>query len=112
MLQNTVPDFMGQIQSFTIFFEKINNPETLFIVVKPAGMYFPQNVLSCMTEWRMAEVVSKSNSFCQILIQSQCLCYCPCDLRYLKHMSEACPLVVAFRREENLCFMLEPSECF
>ena len=59
MLDDSVPDLICQIQSLTPLFEEINNSQALDVMMKPPGVYFPQYLFTCMSEWSVAKVVTQ-----------------------------------------------------
>ena len=54
----------------------------------------------------MAQIVAERDGLGQVLIQAQCAGNCACDLRDLQRMGQAGAVVVAFRGQKDLCFLL------
>ena len=74
---------MGQIQSGKVLFQDIHDPEGLLGVFKAQRAYLVQCPLSRVTEGSVPEIMSQSDGFGKIFIQSQSLRYRPCILRNL-----------------------------
>ena len=70
MFDDAVSHLMGQIQSLPVSFKKIHYSQTLFVVIKPPWMDLPQDHLSCMSEGRMAKVMSQGYGLCKVLIKT------------------------------------------
>ena len=65
-----------------------------------------------MAEGRMPQIVPQCYGLCQILVHTQRPGNGPCNLRYLQSMGKPRPVVVAFRRQKDLCLVLQPAKCF
>ena len=108
MAKYSVADFIGKVQPSALFLNHVNNPKALFKMSESALRYRIERALPCVAERSVAKVVTESNSFGQILIQRKTDGNRPRNLRNLKGMGEAGPVMVAVRRKENLRLMLEP----
>ena len=53
MLQNTVADLMGQVESQPIFLKDVDDPEALFVMSETAGIECIENLFAGMAEGRM-----------------------------------------------------------
>ena len=71
-----------------------------------------QRPLSRVAEGRMAEIMGQRNRLGQILVQLQGAGNGAGNLRDLQRMRQTRPVMVAFRRQKHLRFVLEPSERF
>ena len=69
-----------------------------------------ERALAGMAEWRVAEVVSERQRLGQILIKPQPPRQRAGNLGDFKSMGEPRAIMVAFVKNENLGFMLEPAE--
>jgi len=67
---NSVSHLIGKIQSLTVSFEKINYPDALLVMIKPAWMDLPQDHLSSMPERCMAKIMAQGYGLCKVLIQA------------------------------------------
>jgi len=65
-----------------------------------------------MAERRVAQIVAESNGFGQIFIQSQSPRQGARDLGDFQGMGQAGPIMIAFRRQENLGLVLQTPESF
>ena len=59
MIQNAVPHFPGQIQSLAVVFQKIHNPQALFIMPESAGEKLIQDIFSDMAERGMSQIMAQ-----------------------------------------------------
>ena len=106
----SVAHLIGKVESPAAVFNHINNAQALLIVVKAVFHYGAKRPLSGVTERRMTEIVSEGDSFRQALVERKTNGNGARNLGNLKRMSEACAVMVAVRREEDLRFMLETAE--
>ena len=65
-----------------------------------------------MAKGCMAQIMTQGNSLHQLFIQAQCLRYSSRILGNLQRMRQPCSVMVAFRRQKYLCFVLQPAERF
>ncbi len=68
MLYNSVAHLPGKVESFAMIFQKINDPQTLVVMLEPTRMQAVETVLSGMTKGRMAKVMAKCNGLGQVFI--------------------------------------------
>ena len=80
-------------------------------MLKATLVYLIEDALTRMSKRCMPQVVSQCYSLHQILIQSQCLGYCPGILRHLKRMRHTCAVMVALWRKKHLCLIFQTPEC-
>jgi hypothetical protein len=62
-------------------------------------------MFATVTEGRMAEVMSQTESFGEILIQTKSACNCPPNLRNLDAVGEANPEMIAIGGDKHLCLV-------
>ena len=108
MVHHTIPDFLCQIQAFTVFFQQLHNPDTLIIMFESIGVKFIKNILACMTERRMSQIMPQGNGLRQILIHPKGSGYGPGNLGDFQRMCQPRPVMIPGRRQKNLSFMLHP----
>ena len=68
MLDDSVSDLICQIQSLPPLFEEINNSQTLDVMMKSPGVYFPQYLFTCMSEGSVAKIMAERNCFRQVVV--------------------------------------------
>src|SRR5699024_3281771 len=81
VINDPVPDFPGQVQSSSVFFQSLHYPEALSYVRKSKRADPVQDLFSCVYERGMSQVMSQGNGLYQIYIKIQSLCNGPGDLR-------------------------------
>ena len=64
-----------------------------------------------MSEWRMPEIVGKTDRFDQVLVGAKGTGQCPPDLGDLQRVSQPRAEVIALKVDENLRLVFEPPEC-
>ncbi len=110
MAGNAVFYFVCKIKSCTVVFYIVNHADALKIVLEAVRAYLIKNVLSGVTERSVSQVVSKGDSFGQILVKPECPWNSTRDLRHLKSMCEPCSVMVADWGEEYLSLLLQSPE--
>src|SRR5699024_3119562 len=110
VVQDSVPYLPCQVQSFSFFFQNLNHPDTLFIVGKTAGMYLVERMLPRMSKRSMSQIMSQSNGFHKIFIQSQRLGNGPGNLGNFQRMGKTVPVMVSLRSQKNLSFIFKTTE--
>ena len=80
-------------------------------MLKATLVYLIEDALTRMSKRCMPQIVSQRYSLHQILIQSQCLGYCPGILRHLKCMRHTCAVMVALWCKKHLCLIFQTPEC-
>ena len=117
---NPVPHFPGEIQSPNSravgpdsHFKQLNDAQALLMVAKTADRrhHITEGRFTGVAERRVAEVVRQPNRFGQIFIQLERARDGARHLCDLERVGETRAVMVAFRRQEHLRFMLEPAEC-
>ena len=71
MIENTVTDFSGQIQTAAVFFKLFYHTNALLIMPESIGTASVQSSLSGMTKRCVPQIMSQSNSLRQVFIQSK-----------------------------------------
>ena len=107
---NSVDNFRGQIESFSVALYDFDHSHALFVVFEPARIQFVERALTVMTERRMSQIVSQSDSLGQILVQPHGSGDSPRYLRDLKRVSQPRPVMVGFRDKKYLRLMFKPPE--
>src|SRR5688500_14868594 len=110
MPRNPVAHFECQVQALSIVLEDIDNAQALSVMRKAAGDERVENALAGVAEWRVADVMPERDRLGQLLVQSQHLRDAARDLRDFERMREPRAVMVARRREEDLCLMLQTAE--
>ncbi len=113
MFGNGLKGFPGEVQPVKLGIvplQRGDNFHGLRIVIKSAmGLHEKiQRVLSGMTEWCVAKVMSQRHRFGQLSIQSQCTRDGPCYLRHFDRMCQPRAVIITFVFDEDLCFVLQP----
>ena len=112
MPDNTIAYFKGQIQSFSIIYQKINNPQAMDIVTETTGMQFIQRGFPSMAKGSMAKVMGKSNRLYKGFVEAQGGANGSGYLRDFEHMGQPSSIMVTSRCKKNLGLVLESTECF
>ena len=79
-------------------------------MAEAARMQLVELVLADVAERRVAQIVAKGNRLCQVLVQVERPRDGARDLRDLEGMRQPSDVVVAGRRNEHLCLVLQASE--
>ena len=108
MAQNTVTHFRAQIQSLTSFFQPFHHPKALLIVVK-ASHDIAQSRLTCVSKWRMPQIVTLRDCFGQIFVEAQCSGNGAGNLADLDGVGESRAVMVTHRIEKYLCLVHQPA---
>src|SRR5262245_13756525 len=111
MLRDPVTDLPREVEPFAIVLEDVDNAQALLVVIETARHQSVDDALAGVAERRVPQVVAECNGFRQFFMKAENLRDGSGNLRYLERMCEARPIVVAGRREEHLCLVLEASEC-
>ena len=101
MAQNTVTHFRTQIQSLTAFFQPFHHPKALFVVVK-ASHDIAQSCLTCVSKWRMPQIVALCDCFGQVFVEAQCSGNGAGNLANLDGVGESRAVMVTHRIEKHL----------
>ena len=101
MAQNTITHFRAQIQSLTAFFQPFHHPKALFIVVK-ASHDIAQSCLTCVSKWRVPQIVTLRNCFGQVFVEAQCSGNGAGNLANLDGVGEPRAVMVTHRIEKHL----------
>ena len=90
--------------------QHIYHPQALCVMGKPARKDLVEHCLARMAKRGVAEVMAEGNGFGEHFIELEGLGHCPGNLGNLQGVREAGPVMIAGRRKENLCLMLEAPE--
>ena len=76
-------------------------------MVEPSRDHLIQRLLPGVPERGVAKVMAERDRFCQIFVETECLCNRSSDLRDLEGVGQARSVVIARRDEKDLGFMLQ-----
>ena len=110
MGDNAVAHLPRKVQPAAVFFERIDNPQTLPVVGEAAGAELVERAFPRMAEGSMAEVMPQGDGFGQVFVQAQRAGDGAGDLADFQRVGQPGAVMVAFRRKKDLRFLLEPSE--
>ena len=110
MPQDAVADFPGEVQTFAIFFEHFDDTHALFVVAETARQTCTQRVFAGVPERGMPEVMAERNGLRQVLVQVQASRDRPRHLHHLHGVCQARAVVIADRRNKDLCLMFQSSK--
>ena len=105
---NAVADLPGKVESFAVLFQHIHHPQALPVVGKAAGTKLVQRPFPRMTEGRMPQIMAQGDGLGQILIETQCPGNGAGNLGDLQSMGQPGAVMIPFRREKDLRFLLQP----
>ena len=105
---DAVAHLPGKVQSFAVFFQHIHHPQALPVVGKAAGAELIQRPLPRMTEWGMPQVMAQGDGLGQVLVQAQGPGNGAGNLGHLQRVGQSGAVMVPFRREKDLGFLLQP----
>jgi hypothetical protein len=102
------------IRSDPVALDPLDHPQRVVVVAEAhpvvlleAGV---EHLLADVTERRVAEVVAQHDRLRQVLVEGQGASDRPRDPGHLEGVREARAVVVALRRDEHLCLVLQPPE--
>ena len=107
---NAVAHLPGQVQALTVPLEKIHNAQALPVMGEAPRAKPVKGALTRMAKGSVAQIMPKGDGLGQVLIQPQRAGDRARDLGHLKRMGQPGAVVIALRREEYLCFLLQPAE--
>ena len=114
MAEDPVTDLLGQIQAAAVAFERVHDAQRLLPVVEvaaePLAQAAVEHVLPDVTERRMAEVVPEPDRLCEVFVQRECARDGARDSGDLERVGQAGAVVIALRRDEDLCLVLETAK--
>src|SRR4029453_6106588 len=108
MARDPVADFPREVEALPSVLEHGYDPKALLVVAEPARDQGVDDALAGVAEWRVAEVVAERDRLGQLFVEPQHLGDASRDLRHLERVRETRPVVIAGRREEDLCLVLQP----
>jgi len=110
MLENTITDLVGKVESQSVFLEYIDDPEALFVMPEAARIEGVEDLLAGVAEGCVTEIVSQRYGLHEVFIERQGPANGPCYLRDLEGMGQPRAIVVPGGQKEDLCLVFEPSE--
>ena len=105
---DAIANFPGEVQAATIVLEHVDDTQALLVVSEPPGHERVEHTFAGMTEWRVAQVMTKSDRLGQLLVQAKDLGDRARDLRHLECVREPRAIVIAFGGKEDLRLVLQP----
>src|SRR5262252_103809 len=111
VLGDAVPHFPRQVEAGAVVLQRVDDPQTLLVVIEAAGHERVDHSFTGMAERRVTEVVTKRNRFGQLLVQPEHLGDCARDLRHLQRVRQTGAIVIAGGREEYLRLVFEAAKC-
>ena len=108
MLDDALANFKGEIQTPKIevpLLELFDDPQRMQIVIETAALFAHQFVkfaFAGVAEWRMTDVMDKSERFGKLGVQSQCRSNGAGNLRDFQRMRQAIAEMVRIARSEYL----------
>ena len=96
MVKNAHAGFVAEIQPVTVTLQIIHNPEALFVMLEAFRKNPVQGTFTSMAEGRVAEIVSESDGFHQILIQAKCPGNRPGETADLQRVGKAGTVMIPF----------------
>ena len=112
MRQDSITDFPGQIQAFSIVFKPLDDPKTLLVMAETVRKKRIERTLSYMPIGSMPQIMPQGDCFGQVFVQAQRPGDCSRYLGNLKRMRQAGAVMITFRRQKNLRFEFKPPERF
>lgn len=110
VIDDAVPDFKRQVETFAVVFEKFDNSQALFVVRKAAIYQLVEHAFSRMPERRMSEIVPESDRLYEVLVEIEGARNRPAYLRDFEGMGESSAVMISFGRNENLRLVLKTTE--
>jgi hypothetical protein len=110
VVENAVPDLPGQVETAPVPFQVIHHSQALLVVAEGPAEEGRQGFLAQMAEGRVAQIVSQSDGFGQVLVQPQGPGGGPSDLGHLERVGEPNAVMVALGRDEDLRLVLEATK--
>ena len=103
---------IGEVQSLPVFLQNVHHTERLLIVAKWLSGHITERLFSCVAKGCVAQIMTKGNGLCEILIEPQRPGNGAGDPHHFQRVGQPCPVVIALRLQEHLCLVLQPSEGF
>ena len=97
MMQNTIPNFPGQIQAQSVILQLFYHPQALLIVPKPSRQQIIQRPLSDMSVWRMPQIMPERDGFGQVFVETKSAGDSPRDLCNLQRVGQTRTVMIPFR---------------
>ena len=107
---DAVAHLPGQVEALPVLLELVHHSQALHIVLEAAGRELIQRPLSGVAEGGVAKVMGEADGLSQVLVEPQRPGDGAGDLGDFQRVGQAGAVEVALRREEDLCFLLEPPE--
>jgi hypothetical protein len=77
VIKDAVSHFPGKIQSLALFLQHIDYSQALLVMPEASVIQFIEDLFPYMTERRVSQIVSKSNSLSKVFVEVQCPSYGP-----------------------------------
>jgi hypothetical protein len=113
MVTYPISDLEGKVQSVALVLEMVDDAQGVFIVAEGASVSREgagEGLFSSVTEGGMAEIVAEGDRLREVFVEAESTGYGTGYLHHLQGVREACPEVVAVRRDEDLGLVHEPAE--
>ena len=115
VLQYSLASFISQIEPVktrVLRFEFVDDAQRLKIMLEAAEILHAgiERVLSGVAERRVAQIVSEAYRFRQHLVESECACNRPANLRNFQGVRQPRAIKVTLVIHEYLCLVHEPAE--
>ena len=82
VIKDSVPCLDSEVEATPVFFECVDDPQTLLIVTK-AGKHARQCRLARVPKWRVPEIVGEADRLCEIFVEMKGSSDRPCNLSHL-----------------------------
>jgi len=110
VLCDPVPYFKREIQSLPLPLQQIHDPQALLGVRESMGGDLIEDLLPCMAEGGVSQVMGQGNGLGEVLIEPQGLGDGPGDLGDFQGVGQPGAIVIAGGGEEDLGLVLEAAE--
>src|SRR6476469_301485 len=111
MVDYSLSDLIGQIQSLPIFFQEIDHPQALLVVAE-IRQELGKCHLTRVPEWGVPQIVTKSDRLDEIVVQSQGTPNRSGNLGDFDRVSEASSVVITGWGDEDLSLVHQPAKRF
>ena len=109
VVQYSIAHLKRKIKPLPVF-KLFDYPKALFIMPESSGYQRIEHFLPRMAERSVPKVMPHGYCFCQVLVQPKSARYRARYLAYLQRVRQPRAVMVANRRKEHLCFMLQPAK--
>ena len=101
---------MGKIQTLAVLFEDFRYANALQIMLEPVRTNVIEHLFAAVSERGVPEIVSECDSLGQIFVEPHAASYGSRDLRDLKCVGQARPVVVADGRQKDLSLSFQAAK--